>query len=57
MTDHFILIYLSHSLFNLLEENLWNPTAQSVDRVQELGLNGVEQGLEHVVLEGKLQRQ
>lgn len=54
MTDHFILIYLPHSLFNLLEENLWNPTTQSVDRVQELGLNGVEQGLEHVVLEGKV---
>jgi len=55
VSDHFVLEHLPHGLLDLLEEDLRNPTAQGVDRVQELGLDGVEQRLEHVVLEGKLQ--
>lgn len=57
MSDHFLLKQLPHGLFYLLEEDLRNPTTQGVDGVQELGLDGVEQRLEHVVLKGKLQGQ
>lgn len=57
MSDHFLLKHLPHGLFYLLEEDLRNPTTQGVDGVQELGLDGVEQWLEHVVLKGKLQGQ
>lgn len=57
MSDHFLLKHLLHGLFYLLEEDLRNPTTQGVDCVQELGLYGVEERLEHVVLKGKLQRQ
>lgn len=57
VTHHFILKHFLHRLFYLLEEDLRNPTAQGVDSVQEFGLNGVEEWLEHVVLKGKLQRQ
>ena len=56
VSHHFLLKHLLHRLFYLLEEHLRNPTAQRVHRVQELGLDGVEQRLEHVVLKGKLQR-
>ena len=55
MSDHFVLKHLLHGLFYLLEEDLRNPTTQSVDCVQELRLDRVEQRLEHVVLKGKLQ--
>lgn len=57
VSDHFLLKHLPHGLFYLLEEDLRNPTTQGVDCVQELGLDGVEQRLEHVVLKGKLQEQ
>lgn len=57
MSDHFLLKQLPHCLFYLLEEDLRNPTTQGVDGVKELGLDGVEQRLEHVVLKGKLQGQ
>lgn len=57
VSDHFVLKHLPHGLFYLLEEDLGNPPTQGVDRVQELGLDGVEQRLEHVVLEGILQKQ
>ncbi len=57
VSNHFILENFPHSLFDLLEKDLRNPTAQGVDCVQELCLDGVEQRLEHVVLEGKLQEQ
>lgn len=57
MSDHFLLKQLPHGLFYLLEEDLRNATTQGVDGVQELGLDGVEQRLEHVVLKGKLQGQ
>lgn len=57
VVDHSLLKHLLHGLFYLLEEDLRDPTAQGVDRVQELGLDGVEEGLEHVVLKGKLQGQ
>lgn len=56
MANHFVLKHLPHCLFDLLEEDLRDPTAQCVDRVQELGLDGVEERLEHVLLKGKLQR-
>lgn len=56
VADHFVLKHLPHCLFDLLEEDLGNPTTERVDRVQELGLDGVEERLEHVVLKGKLQR-
>lgn len=54
VSDHFILKRLPHGLFYLLEEDLRNPATQGVDCVQELGLDGVEQRLEHVVLKGKI---
>lgn len=54
---HFLLKYLPHCLFYLLEENLRNPTAQGVNRVQELGLDGIEEWLEHVVFKRELQKQ
>lgn len=57
VSDHFVLKHLPHGLFYLLEEDLRDPPTQRVDRVQELGLDGVEQRLEHVVLEGILQKQ
>lgn len=57
VSDHFVLKQLLHGLLYLLEEDLRNATAQGVDCVQELGLDGVEQRLEHVVLKGKLQEQ
>lgn len=56
VADHFVLKHLPHCLFDLLEEDLGNPTTERVDRLQELGLDGVEERLEHVVLKGKLQR-
>lgn len=57
VSDHFFLENLPQSLFYLLEEDLRDPPTQGVDSVQELGLYGVEQRVEHVVLEGKLQEQ
>lgn len=46
---------LPHGLFYLLEEDLRDPAALGVDGVQELGLDGVKERLEHVVFKGKLQ--
>lgn len=57
MSDHLLLENLPQSLFYLLKEDLRDPSTQGVDRVQELGLDGVEQRVEHVVLEGKLQEE
>lgn len=57
VSDYFLLKHLLHGLFYLPEEDLRNPTTQGVDRVQELGLDGVEQRLEHVVIKGKLGEQ
>lgn len=57
MSDHFLFKHLLHSLFYPLEKDLRNPATQGVDCVQELGLDGVEERLEHVVFKGKLQRQ
>lgn len=57
MSDDFGLKHLPHGLLDLLEEDLRDPAAQGVDGVQELGLDGVEKRLEHVVLKGKLQGQ
>lgn len=54
VSDHLLLENLPQSLFYLLEEDLGDPTTQGVDGVQELGLDGVEERVEHVVLEGKL---
>lgn len=54
MSNHSLFKHFPHGLFDLLEEDLRNPTTQGVDRVQELGLDGVEERLEHVVLKGKL---
>lgn len=55
VSDHFVLKHLLHGLFYLLEKDLRDPTTQGVDRVQELGLDRIEEGLKHVVLEWKLQ--
>lgn len=57
VSDHLLLKNLPQSLFYLLEEDLRDPSTQGVDGVQEFGLYGVEQRVEHVVLEGKLQEQ
>lgn len=57
VTDHFLFKHLFHGFFYLLEKDLRNPATQGVDCVQELGLDGVEERLEHVVLKGKLQTQ
>lgn len=57
MPHHFVLEHLPHGLLYLLEEDLRDATTQGVHRVQELGLDRVEQRLEHVVFEGKLQEQ
>jgi hypothetical protein len=54
MTDHFLLVHGPHGLFHLFEEHLGNPTTQGVDCVQKLGLEGIEQRLEQVVLKGVL---
>lgn len=54
VSDHLLLENLPQSLFYLLEEDLRDPTTQGVDGVQELGLDGVEERVEHVVLEGEL---
>lgn len=54
VSDHLLLENLPQSLFYLLEEDLGDPPTQGVDGVQELGLDGVEERVEHVVLEGKL---
>lgn len=56
MSDDILLKDLPHGLFYLLEEDLWDPTTQGVDRVQEFGLDGIEQRLEHVVIKGELQQ-
>lgn len=55
VSDHLLLENLPQRLLDLLEEDLRDPSAQGVDGVQEPGLYGVEQRVEHVVLEGKLQ--
>lgn len=55
VAHHFGFKHLPHGLLYLLEEDLRDPAAQGVDGVQELGLDGVEERLEHVVLKGKLQ--
>lgn len=57
VSHHFGLKHLPHGLLDLLEEDLRDPATQGVDGVQELGLDGVEERLEHVVLKGKLQGQ
>ena len=57
VSDHLLLKNLPQSLFYLLEEDLRDASTQGVDGVQELGLYGVEQRVEHVVLKGKLQEQ
>lgn len=57
MAHHLPLKSTPHGLLYLLEEDLGNATAQSVDRVQEPALDRVEQRLEHVVLERELRRQ
>lgn len=54
MSNHLLFKHFPHGLFYLLEEDLRNSATQRVDRVQELGLDGVEKRLEHVVLKGKL---
>lgn len=54
VAHHFLLKHLLHCLFYLLEKDLGDPTAQSVDRVQELVLDGIEERLEHVVLKGEI---
>ena len=54
MTDHFLLVHGPHGLLYLFEKHLGNPTTQGVDSVQKLGLEGIEQRLEHVVLKGVL---
>ena len=54
MADHFQLVHFPHGLLHLLEEHLRYATTQGVDRVQKLGLDGVEQRLEEVVLQWKL---
>lgn len=51
------LKHLPHGLLYLLEEDLRDPAAQGVNGVQELGLDGVKERLEHVVFKGKLQGQ
>lgn len=55
VSHNFGLKHLPHGLLYLLEEDLRDPAAQCVDGVQELGLDGVKERLEHVVFKGKLQ--
>lgn len=57
VSHHLLLENLPQSLFYLLEEDLRDASTQGVDGVQELGLDGVEERVEHVVLEGKLQEE
>lgn len=54
MDDDVLLIRPPHGFLNLLQENLWDPSTQSVYSLQKLQLERVIHGLEKIVLKGKV---